>query len=113
MPEKCPYCGGKFANTKALGSHIHYMHSNVYKQEHRSPLDQERFEHLVNYCCSKAGLKKPHNFPKLEQAIEEIPEGICLALDKYRDPVKCAIDKLKLVKQVEKIIGDIEPGMTE
>ena len=27
MAEKCPYCNNEFANTKALGSHIHYNHS--------------------------------------------------------------------------------------
>jgi len=113
MSEECPHCGKRFANTKALGSHIHYMHSNIYKQEYRSELDQERFERLLVYCCSEAGLKKPYDFPKLEQAIAEIPDGICLSLDRYREPYRSALDKLKLGKEMEKIIGDVERVKTD
>jgi len=113
MSEECPHCGKRFTNTRALGSHIHYMHSNIYKQDYRSELDQERFERLLVHCCSEAGLKKPYDFPKLEQAIEEIPEGICLSLDRYREPYMSTFDKFKLGKEVEKMIGNVEPVKTE
>ena len=108
MSEECLHCGSRFANTRALGSHIHYMHSNIYKQEYRSEVDQEHFRRLLVYCCSEAGLVKPNDVPKLERALTEIPEGIWLCLDRYREPYNSALDKLKLLKEVEKIIGDVE-----
>lgn len=108
MSVKCPHCGMKFANTKALGSHIHYRHSKVYIPQHRTEVDQERFKRLLVHCCSEAGLVKPNDVPKLERALAEIPEGIWLCLDRYREPYGSALDKLKLLKEVEKIIGDDE-----
>lgn len=113
MSEECPHCGMKLANTKALGSHIHYRHSKVYMPQYRSEVDQERFERLLTHCCMEAGLAKPSDFTTLEHAIAEIPEGICLSLDRYREPYSNALGKLKLMKDVEKMIGDIEPCKTE
>ena len=101
MPEKCQYCGKEFENTKALGSHIHYMHSNTYVQEDRSGTEKEQFLHLLNSCLSDRDLSRPRNVDKIEQAIVEIPEGISPTLDKYRDAFKCAITKEKLLKEVE------------
>jgi|ETNmetMinimDraft_13_1059891.scaffolds.fasta_scaffold44266_2 hypothetical protein len=63
MSEKCPYCGGEFGNTKALGSHIHYMHGTknwaaTNTQQARSDTDKKQFEHLLDSCLSERGLPK-------------------------------------------------------
>ena len=39
--EICHHCGGEFANTKALGSHIHYNHPNYNRQPVMKILDVE------------------------------------------------------------------------
>ena len=101
MSEKCPYCGGGFENTKALGSHIHYMHNNIYVQKDRSGTEKEQFLRLLNGCLSNRDLSRPRNVDKIEQAISEIPEGISPTLDKYRGAFTCAITKEKLLKEVE------------
>ena len=101
MSEKCPYCGGEFENTKALGSHIHYMHNNLYVQKDRSGIEKEQFLRLLNGCLSDRDLSRPRSVDKIEQAIVEIPEGISPTLDKYRDALTCAITKEKLLKEVE------------
>lgn len=101
MPEKCPYCGKEVENTKALGSHVHYMHNNIYVQQGRSQEDEERFQRLLSSCLSNRDLSAPRNVDKIEQAIIEIPEGTSHILDKYRDAFKCANTKEKLLKEVE------------
>ena len=101
MTEKCPHCGKGFENTKALGSHIHYMHNNIYVKESRSEVEQERFLRLLNGCLSDRDLSRPRNVDKIEQAIAEIPQGVSPTLDKYRDAFKCAITKGKLLEEVE------------
>ena len=107
MSEKCPYCGGDFENTKALGSHIHYMHNNIYVQKDRSGTEKEQFLHLLNGCLSDRDLRKPKNVDKIEQAIVEIPEGISPMLDKYRGAFKCAINKEKLVNRFMEQFGSL------
>ena len=101
MPEKCPYCGRNFENTRALGSHIHYMHNNISVKESRSEAEQERFLHLLNSCLSDRDLSRPRSVDKIEQAILEIPKGVSPTLDKYRDAFKCATAKEQLLKEVE------------
>jgi len=101
MTEICQFCGKEFENTKALGSHIHYTHNNIYVQKDRSGTEKEQFLYLLNGCLSDRDLSRPRNVDKIEQAIVEIPEGISPTLDKYRDAFKCAITKEKLLKEVE------------
>jgi len=108
MTEKCPYCGKDCANTKALGSHIHYMHSNINLQEGRSEKDEQRFQHLFDSCLSEKNLPKIRGMEKIKKAITEIPEGLNPSLDKYRDAHKCALDKEKLLKEVEKLLGETD-----
>jgi len=108
MPEKCPYCGKEVENTKALGSHIHYMHSNIYVQEGRSEIDEERFQRLLDGCLSDRGLRRPRATGKIEEAITQIPPGVSPTLDKYRDAFKCALGKEELLGEVEKLIQEEE-----
>lgn len=108
MTETCKSCGKEFENTKALGSHIHYVHDNIYAKKDRSGTEKEQFLHLLNGCLSDRDLRKPKNVDKIEQAIVEIPEGISPMLDKYRGAFKCAINKEKLVKEVEELIQEEE-----
>ncbi len=108
MSEKCPYCEKEFENTKALGSHIHYMHNNVYSQEGRSEIDEERFRRLLNSCLADRGLRRPRAVGKIEEAITQIPPGVSPTLDKYRDAFKCALVKEALVREVEKLIQEEE-----
>ena len=112
MPEKCPHCGKQFTNTKALGSHIHYTHSDIYRREARSEIDEERFRRLLNSCLSERGLRKPREVEKIERAISQIPPGVSSALDQYRDAFSCALDKEKLLKEVEKLLGEAEADKT-
>lgn len=108
MPEKCPHCEKEFANTKALGSHIHYMHDDIYSKEDRSEEDKERFQILLGSCLSGSGLRRPRKVDKLERAIKEIPEGVSPDLDRYRDPYRCAIVKEKLLQEIlEDLIKDV------
>ncbi|GAH48925.1 unnamed protein product [marine sediment metagenome] len=105
MSETCPYCGrSDFANTKALGSHIHYVHENeswASMSQNRSESEKERFQKLFCSCLPDKDLCSPRQLEKIEQAIIEIPGGISPPLDKYRDAFKCAITKEKLLKEVE------------
>ena len=110
MTEKCPFCGNGFANTKALGSHIHYMHSMNLAGKRRSEVEEERFRHLLKSCLSDKGLRKPRRVDKIEQAIREIPEGISPGLDQYRDAYECALGKEKLLKAVEELLREEEDG---
>ena len=105
MSETCPYCGrSDFANTKALGSHIHYVHKNeswASMSQNRSENDTERFEKLLDSCLSARDLRKPRQLDKTERAIIEIPEGVSPILDKYREAFRCATAKEELLKKVE------------
>jgi hypothetical protein len=104
MPERCPYCGGEFANTKALGSHIHYVHETETWADigrKRSESDKQRFEKLFDSCLSNRGLPRPRQIDKVEQAVKEIPEGVSPTIDQYREAYRCAIGKEKLVKEIE------------
>lgn len=97
MPEKCPHCGKEFTNTRALGSHIHYVHDNIDMERSRSEEERESFQRLLGSCLKESGLGKPRNVEKVEQAIMEIPEGINSDLDQYREAYKCAIRKEKIL----------------
>jgi len=110
MTEKCPYCGNDFANSKALGSHIHYVHSSVHAEKGRSEADEERFRSLLNSCLSDRGLRRPRHVGKIEKAIAEIPEGVSPALDQYRNAFECAPGKEKLLEEVEELLKDEESG---
>ncbi|MFC2004557.1 hypothetical protein ACFLUK_03335, partial [Chloroflexota bacterium] len=99
-------CGKEVENTKALGSHIHYVHGtenseSTYDQRPRSDSEKERFQRLLDSCVSTRGLRTPREAEKIEQAIREIPEGISPALDQYRDAFSCALQNEKLLKEVE------------
>jgi len=104
MSEKCSYCGREFTNSKALGSHIHYVHEmeswgNL--SQNRAGSEKERFQKLLDSCLSERDLSKPRQLDKMEQAITEIPEGISSTIDQYREAYRCAIGKEKFVKEVE------------
>jgi hypothetical protein len=104
MPEKCPYCGGEFANSKALGSHIHYIHENeswASLSQKRSKNEKEQFNKLLDSCLTDKGLPKPRQIDNLEQVITEIPEGVSDTIDQYREALRCAIRKEKIVKEFE------------
>ena len=104
MTETCPFCRREFENSKALGSHIHYIHENetwASKSKNRSDSEKERFQKLLCSCLPDKDLCSPRQLDKIEQAIVEIPEGISPTIDKYRDAFKCAITKEKLLKEVE------------
>lgn len=114
MTETCQICGKEFENTKALGSHIHYMHNNIYVQKDRSRTEKEQFLHLLNGCLSDRDLSRPRNVDKIEQGIVEIPEGVSPTLDKYRDAFKCAITKEKLLREVEEeLLREASTGETK
>jgi len=104
MGEKCPYCQREFANRMALGSHIHYVHeadswANI--SQNRSESEKEKFQRIVDSCLSERGLPKPRQADKLEQVVTEIPEGVSDTIDQYREALRCAIRKEKLVKEFE------------
>ena len=111
MPEKCPHCGKLFENSKALGSHVYYIHTSknpvqVYRATDRSESEKQRFRQLLYSCITETGLQTPTNIGKIEQAIEEIPEGISPTIDDYRSAFSCALKKERLIKEVEEIIED-------
>ena len=109
MPEKCPYCGKEFANTKALGSHVHYVHETeswIHTSQKRSESERERFQKLFDSCLSERGLRRPRQAEKVEQAVTEIPEGVSSTIDQYRQAYRCAMGKEKLVKEIEEELLD-------
>jgi len=113
MGETCPYCGKEFVNTKALGSHIHYMHdtkspNSDYVQVERSEADQRRFRFLLENCLSGRGLRVPPRLEKIERALTEIPPGVSPALDRYRNGFACARSKEELLKDVEELLQQEE-----
>ena len=104
MPEKCQYCGKDFENTKALGSHIHYVHENeswVYMSQKRSDSERERFHKLFCISLPDENLRCPRELDKIEQGMKEIPQGVSPPLDQYREAYRRAIEKEKLVKEIE------------
>ena len=117
MPEKCPYCGGEFANTKALGSHIHYVHETegwASMSQSRSESDKEQFQKLLGSCLSARDLRRPRQLDRMEQAITEIPDGVSPTIDQYRKAYRCAIEKEKFVKEFEEeILKEESAGETK
>ena len=114
MPEQCPYCGRSFINTKALGSHVAYIHQAegwAYAEQKRTDSEKERFQQLLDGCLTDRDLRRPRQLDKIELAFTEIPEGISPTLDKVREAYKCAIVKEQLVKEVEEMVQD-NPGNT-
>lgn len=110
MTEKCPYCGKEVANSKALGSHIYYMHQNPKQfpeqvQNPRSKEQQEQFEKLFESCAKDRGLNVPKNLEKVERAIREIPPGVSSRLDEYRNSHRCATGKEELLKEIEELLS--------
>ena len=110
MSEICPYCGKLFENTKALGSHIHYNHESeswASLRQKRSENEKEQFKKLLDSCLTDRGLSKPRQVDNLEQVVTEIPEGVSDTIDRYREALRCAIRKEKLVKEfVEDVLKE-------
>ena len=105
MSETCPYCGrSDFANTKALGSHIHYVHENeswASISQNRSETEKERFQKLFCSSLPDKNLRCPRQLDKIEQAISEIPEGVSYTVDQYREAYRRATRKEKLLREIE------------
>jgi hypothetical protein len=115
MSEMCPYCGKEFANTKALGSHLHYRHKSNRVNSGSSPAvrtasEKKRFRALLERCLLGTGLKLPESIDKIELALVEIPPGISHLLDQYRDPFNRALGKEKLLKEAEDLLRQKETG---
>jgi len=113
MPEICPHCGKEFANTKALGSHLHYVHDSNRSTFScalggRSESEKKRFRSLLERCLFGTGLKLPEGIEKIERALTEIPRGTSPALDQYRDAFTSAHGKEKLLKEVEELLQQEE-----
>ena len=104
MSETCPYCGKEFENSKALGSHIHYVHESeswTSISHNRSASEKERFRKLFCDSLPDKNLHCPSNLDKIEQGITQISEGVSPTLDQYREAYRRAIEKEKLVKEIE------------
>ena len=104
MGEKCPYCNREFTNTKALGSHIHYVHETdswIDMSGKRAEGEKQQFQKLWDSCLSERDLRRPRQMDKMEQAIIDIPEGVSSTLDRYREAYRCAIGKEKFLKDFE------------
>jgi len=104
MPEKCPYCGGEFQNTKALGSHIRYAHETdtwVSMSRKRSESEKEQFQKLLESCVVQRGLPKPRRMDMVEQVVTRIPQGVSPDVDRYREAYRCAVENEKLVREFE------------
>ena len=115
MPSMCPHCGKEFANTKALGSHLHYMHRHKSSgvtfsgaPGGRSESEKKRCRSLLERCLSYTGLMLPEDIKNVEQALAEIPPGISPTLDQYRDAFTRALGKEKLLKEVEELLRQEE-----
>ncbi|MFC1892709.1 hypothetical protein ACFLYR_01550 [Chloroflexota bacterium] len=113
MPERCSRCGKEFANTKALGSHLHYRHGHDKQNpmtEHvdRSESEKRRFRYLLEKCLLDTGLKLPRGIERIERALTEIPRGISPALEQYRDVFNRALSKEKLLREVEDLLRQEE-----
>lgn len=104
MSEKCPYCDGEFENSKALGSHIHYVHETeswVSMSQNRSEDDKQQFQKLLDSCIIQRGLPRPRRMDKMEQVVIQIPEGVSPDVDRYREAYRCAVEKEKLMEEFE------------
>jgi hypothetical protein len=115
MSEICPHCGKEFANTKALGSHLHYRHRSNRVNSGSSPSvrtvsEKKRFRSLLERCLLGTGLKLPEDIEKIELALAEVPRGISPLLDQYRDAFNRALGKEKLLKEVEELLQQEEMG---
>lgn len=113
MSENCPYCSKEFANKKALGSHLHYRHSSNrlasgFEMRSRSESQMIRFRELVKKCIFDLGLEMPQHIEKIELALTEIPRGVSPILDRYREAFTRALNKEKLLKEVEEILRQEE-----
>jgi len=117
MSETCPYCGRGFENSKALGSHIHYIHENeswASKARDRSESEKERFRKLFCSSLPDNNLPCPRELNKIEQAIKEIPEGVSSPLDQYRGAYRHAVDKEELLKEIEEeLLRESSAGETK
>ena len=117
MPEICPHCGKGFTNTKALGSHIHYVHESeswANMSQKRSESEKERFRKLFCNSLPDKDLRCPRQLDKVEQAISEIPEGVSYTLDQYREAYKNATRKEKLLREIEEDLqGEADADETE
>ena len=115
MPEMCSRCGKQFANTKALGSHLHYRHEHTGGNSSSALADgsaseKRRFRSLLERCLFDAGLKLPQSIEKFELALTEIPRGISPALDQYRDAFNHALGKERLLREVEELLQQEQTG---
>ena len=113
MTETCPFCGREFENSKALGSHIHYVHEAetwTRISQSRSEGEKERFQELLGSCLSEMDLRRPRAIETVEQAMAVIPEGVSPTLDKYRNAFRCAHGKERLLKEVEEMLQEEEGG---
>ena len=109
MSETCSYCGAKFENTKALGSHIHYTHereTSAATTQKRTGQDKERFEKILESCLLDQGLPKPRKLDRVEQVVSQIPRGVSPTIDKYREALDCAQSKEKMVVEFERDFGE-------
>lgn len=109
MSESCPHCSKEFTNKKALGSHLHYKHNSNrlasgFEMRIRSASQMKRFRDLLKKCLYDLGLEMPQHIEKIELALSEIPRGISPILDKYREAYTHALNKEKLLKEVEEIL---------
>jgi hypothetical protein len=64
---------------------------------------------LLEKCLFNTGLKMPQDIEKIKLALTEIPHGISPVLDKYRDAFTRALQKEKLLREVEEILRREEP----
>lgn len=115
MGEVCPYCGKECGNTKALGSHISYVHGiktwgGSTTQQGRSDSDKGRFQRLFDSCLSERDLPRLRGLEKIEEAIGAIPQGVSPALDKFRDAYSCALGKERMLKEFEELLREEEAG---
>lgn len=109
MSEVCPRCGKVFANTKALGSHLHYRHeynkeNPITKRIDRTESGRKQFRSILEKCLLDVGLKLPPDVDKIEIALIEIPRGVSPQLDQYRDAFNLAWRKEKLLIEVEELL---------
>ena len=113
MSVKCGICGKTLENSRALGSHMHYMHENqnpvqIYASQDRTDDDKKRFQRLFKSCIADRNLSMPSSMDKVEQTMSEIPKGISPTLDRYRDAFKCALNKEKILNEFESMILEEE-----
>ncbi len=117
MTEKCPFCSQEFANSKALGSHIHYTHETeswLSMSQNRSEDDKEQFQKLLKSCITQQGLPIPRQTDNVEKGVTQIPEGVSPTIDQYRPAYRCAVEKEKLVKKIEEDLrGEVNSDETK